>query len=359
MVIEQFLPGFHYGDAIGNSVLNFHKFLLKKGIKSRIVAELIDEEVKEFCTPFYEYTENESSIKIYHYALASPLNKYFMKNSGKKVIVYHNITPSEYFEGFSEELVKATSTGRDELIDFADKFDLAVADSNYNASELKEIGFKNIRTFPIMISRDDYIGGHSEGYIKGYGETYSDNRKNILFVGRISPNKKIEDLLKFISLYNKTASEKARMIIAGNIKSVPEYFAAIMNLSGELGLSTSDLFITGHIQFSELLSMYKSADVFLSMSEHEGFCLPLVESSFFKLPVIAYDAGAVRETLDGSGILFSKKELEKIVFLTERVLSDKKVKDELANSAEGMVARYEKSSDPELLLNILTEEFNG
>ncbi|MCK5221153.1 MAG: glycosyltransferase family 4 protein, partial [Candidatus Aminicenantes bacterium] len=267
MIIDQFLSGFHYGDAIGNSVLRFHKFLRSKGIKSRIVAITIDDEVREYCTPFSEYKEEEDSIRIYHYAISSPINDYFLKNTGKNILIYHNITPSEYFKGFSEELVSLTEKGRKELSLFSDKFNLAIADSDFNASELKEIGFSNIKTFPIMISRTEYDGECSESYM----EIFNDGRKNILFVGRITPNKKIEDLIKFLSVYKKIVSSDVRLIIAGNVGSVPHYFSSLLSLKNELGLDLEDLFFTGHIPFRELISVYRSADLFLSMSEHEGF----------------------------------------------------------------------------------------
>ncbi len=355
MIIDQFLSGFHYGDAIGNSVLRFHKFLETKGIKSRIVAITIDDAVREYCTPFSEYKEEYDSIRIYHYAISSPINDYFLKNQGKNILIYHNITPSEYFKGFSEELVSLTEKGRKELSLFSDKFNLAIADSDFNASELKEIGFSNIKTFPIMISRTEYDGECSESYM----EIFNDGRKNILFVGRITPNKKIEDLIKLLSVYKKIVSSDIRLIIAGNVGSVPHYFSSLLSLKNELGLDLEDLFFTGHIPFSELISVYRSADLFLSMSEHEGFCLPLIESSFFRIPVIAFKAGAVEETLAGSGILLSNKNLEKVVMVAEKVLNDENISIKLAETAGKRADSYEKESDPEILLKLILEEFNG
>lgn len=355
MIIDQFLSGFHYGDAIGNSVLRFHKFLRSKGIKSRIIAITIDDEVREYCTPFNEYKEENDSLKIYHYAISSPINDYFLKNTGNNILIYHNITPSEYFTGFSEELVSLTEKGRNELALFPDKFNLVIADSNFNASELKTIGFRNIKTFPIMISRKDYDGDCSESYM----DMFNDGKKNILFVGRITPNKKIEDLIKFLSLYKKIISNDVRLIIAGNVNSVPHYFSSILTLKNDLGLDLEDLFFTGHIPFRELISVYKSADLFLSMSEHEGFCLPLIESSFFNIPVIAYNAGAVGETLDGSGILIGNKDLERVVMVAEKVLNDESISIKLSEAARSRAENYEIESDPEILLKLILEEFNG
>jgi len=355
MVIEQFLSGFHYGDAIGNSVLSFHKYLTANGIKSRIIAAIVDDEVSEFCTPFSEYREEKDSIKIYHYAISSPLNDYFLNKKGNSILIYHNITPSEYFKGFSDELESLTEKGRRELSQFKNKFDLVIADSEFNAFELKEYGFRNIKIFPIMISRREYDGEFSKSYM----EMFNDGRKNVLFVGRITPNKKIEDLIKFISVYKKLISDDARLIVAGNLKSVPNYFSSLLSLKQDLRMGISDVFFTGHISFKELLSVYKSADIFLSMSEHEGFCLPLIESSFFNIPVLAYDAGAVRETLDGSGILFVNKNMEKVVHLADKVMNDENIRKSMQITSGQRAENFESSSDPGKLLKLIMEEFDG
>ncbi len=354
MIIDQFLSGFHYGDAIGNSVLRFHKYLSGKGIRSRIIAITIDDEVKEYCIPFDEYKEEPDSISIYHYAIASPLNDYFLNRKKSDILVYHNITPSKYFRGFSDELSNLTKRGRKELGLFSGKFGLVIADSEFNAKELRKLGFRNIRIFPIMINMEEYKGEFSRSYM----DVFSDDKKNVLFVGRITPNKKIEELIKFISIYKKIVSEDIRMIIAGNLNSVPEYFSSLLDLKHDLGLEIEDLFFTGHIPFRELLSVYRSADLFLSLSEHEGFCLPLIESSFFKIPVIAYNAGAIAETLKGSGILINDKSMDKLVVLAEKVLIDDKVKMKLSKSAAERAIRYEKDSNPGKLLDLILERSN-
>ncbi len=351
MVVEQFLSGFHYGDAIGNSVLNFHNFLVSEKIKSKIVSITIDEQLKKIATPFSEYTASENTIKIYHYAIDSPLNDFFLKIKGKKVMIYHNITPSEYFKGYSDTLVKATEKGRNDLSLFKDKFDLVIADSGFNANELKSIGFNNVKIFPIMISREEYTECHKWNNT-GF---FTNKKKKVLFVGRISPNKKIEDLIKFVSVYKKMISNEIKLVVAGNLNSVPEYYSSLLRMKSNLNLDTSDIVFTGHLPFCDLVSLYMNADVFLSMSEHEGFCLPLIESSFCKLPVVAFDAGAVNETLNGSGILFREKDMERISCLIERIFTDKKLKSNLILKAEKRAESYCSESRSEKLLKIIME----
>jgi len=352
MVVEQFLSGFHYGDAVGNSVMRFHRFLLKKGIESRIVSITTDEKLEADSINFSEYREIKDSVKIYHFAISSPLTDFFLRASGKKIIVYHNITPSHFFLDYSPSFVRSTSNGRKELKKLSGVFDISVADSEYNAKELKELGFKNVKVFPIMVDIDEY----RDNFNRGLEEYFNSDKKNIVFVGRVSPNKKIEDILKFFSLYRELTTTPAKLIIAGYINGVPLYYHSIRDYADSLQLKKNELYFTGHIPFAELISIYRTADLFLSMSEHEGFCLPLIESMIFNIPVVAFSAGAVEETLKSGGIVFKKKEFEKLAFLVEKVFNDKELNLKLKKLSQERIDEYRSESDPEKLFSIISEE---
>lgn len=352
MVVEQFLSGFHYGDAVGNSVLRFHRFLLSKGIDSKIVAITIDERFENDSVSFNDYKARDDSIKIYHFSISSPLSDFFITLKGFKILIYHNITPSHFFFDYSENLVRSTLLGREELDRLSDVFNISIADSEYNSEELKKLGFRNIKVFPIMIDIEDY----KKEFIRGMINSFKKDKRNILFVGRVMPNKKIEDLIKFISVYRNLISSPARLIIAGNRDGLPRYYHSLMNLADRLNISSEDLIFTGHIPFEELISIYSIADVFLSMSEHEGFCLPLIESMIFKVPVIAFSAGAVDDTLGGTGIIFKEKKFEKLVFLADKIMSDKNISNGLINLYEERLNTYIKESDPGKLLSIISGE---
>lgn len=349
MIIEQFLPAFHYGDAIGNSTLSFHRFLLDKGIESRIIALTIDECLKEKATFFKDYKENLESLKILHFAIPSELTDFFLNTKGKKAMIYHNITPSNFFTEFSDDLVRFTYEGRKQLERLKDCFNIFVADSSYNAGELKGLNFKNVEVYPLMVNLEDYDAIHSIAYYN----LLKDERKNIIFVGRITPNKKIEDLIKVLFFYKKYISPSIRLIVVGNINTLPKYFRAVRDIASRFYLTSEDIIFTGHIPFKEMLSVYRLGDVFLSMSEHEGFCLPLIESSYFQTPVVAYDAGAVSETLDGSGIIFRRKKYDTIAGLVERVLYDDKLRKNLKKLQSKRIEKYKKYSEPGKLLTLL------
>jgi len=351
MIVEQFLPAFHYGDAVGNSTLSLHRFLEEKGIESRIVSLTIDECMKDKATFFKDYKENPDSLKILHFAIPSELTDLFLKIKGKKAMIYHNITPPHFFTDFSDDLVRITHEGRKHLERLTDCFDLSIADSTYNANELTELNYKNVKVSPLMVNLSDYDTPHSEGFYN----LLKDERKNIIFVGRISPNKKIEDLIKVLFFYKKYLSPSIRLIVAGNTRTLPKYFYSVRDLASRFYLTAEDIVFTGHIPFEELLSVYRLGDVFLSMSEHEGFCLPLIESCYFRVPVVAFDAGAVAETLGGSGIVFKEKKSDVVAGLVERVLNDEDLRERLKGLQAKRLDTYKTESEPEKLFALLKE----
>jgi glycosyltransferase involved in cell wall biosynthesis len=351
MTVEQFLPSLHDGDAVGNSTLALHRFLLSRGVKSRVIAMNSDASVKDQAILFSDYRLDPDALKILHFAIPSPLTDFFLKLKGKKVLIYHNITPSRFFVGYSDSLVRITAAGRQQLKTLKQCFDLSIGDSTYNSEELRELGFSNVRIFPLLVNLEDYNHEHSQAY----ADLLKNERKNILFAGRVSPNKKIEDLIKVVFFYKKYISPAIRLIVVGNTGSLPKYYLAVQDLASRFHLTAEDVFFTGHLPVDEFLAVYRLADVFLSMSEHEGFCLPLLESCFFQVPVVAFDAAAVAETLDGAGILFRDKDSSRVAGLIEQVLEKDPLRRRLQILAAERIGRYRLQADPEILLALLRQ----
>jgi len=351
MIVEQFLPSLHYGDAVGNSALALHRFLLSRGIESRIIAIHCDVGVKDQTVLFSDYHLDSASVKILRFAIPSPLSDFFLGLKGKKALIYHNITPSHFFVGYSDTLVRITTVGREQLRKLTSCFDLSVGDSSYNAEELRELGFTNVRVFPLLVDLQDYDQPHSQAY----AALLKNERKNIVFAGRVSPNKKIEDLIKVVFFYKKYISPAVRLIVAGNTGTLPKYTLAVQDLASRFHLTAEDVFFTGHLPLDEFLAVYKLADVFLSMSEHEGFCLPLLESCYFGVPVVAFDAAAVAETLDGAGILFRDKDSAQVAGLVEEVLEKAALRRRLQAQAAERICRYRIQADPEIMLAMLRQ----
>jgi glycosyltransferase involved in cell wall biosynthesis len=238
-------------------------------------------------------------------------------------LVYHNVTPWQFFEGFDENLKLLTKCGKEEIKLFL-KSNLAfcIADSEFNKNELNELGFDNVYILPIIIDVEKYKRVKSNPKIK-----FDDGYKNFLFVGRIAPNKKIEDLIKIFFVYKNAINPKARLIIIGSFEEneYKKYYFMLQGLIKSLNLK--DVIFTGRINFRDMVTIYRQADVFITMSEHEGFCLPLVEAMIFGIPIIAFNTTAIPETLGGSGILVNVKNYTEIAELIDIILMDHDFRD--------------------------------
>jgi len=351
MTVEQFLPAFHYGDAVSDNALAIDRYLRSQGVASRLVTLTCDENMRERAILFNDYRVDPASIKVLHFAVPSPLSEFFQDQKCKKVLVYHNITPARFFAGYSDFFVRFVTAGREHLRRLSGSFDLSIGVSGYNAGELRELGYANVRVFPLIIDLDGYAGAPSRPFM----ELLQNERRNILFVGRVIPNKKIEDLVKTVFYYKKYISPAVRLIVMGNNRALPKYFEAVSDLAARFFLTSEDVLFTGHLPMDEFLAVYHTADVFLSLSEHEGFCLPLLESCLFRLPVLAYDACAVAETMDGAGILFRDKDPAHVAGLVEQVLENDDLRRRLRAQGEERIARYRRQADPAILLDWLRQ----
>lgn len=349
LIIEQFLPAFHDGDAVGNSTLSFHRFLLGQGIESRIVAMTIDDALRDQAVDFQDYRPDPGSVKILHFAIPSPLTDYFLQLSGRKGMIYHNVTPPDFFIDYSPDLVRFTDMGRQHLARLKNAFDFCVADSQYNADELLALGFGQVSVFPIMIDLQAYAAPASEPYRR----LFLDERRIMLFVGRITPNKGIEDLIKVLFFYKKYLSANIRLIVAGNTRTLPGYYHALRDLAARFLLTGDDLVFTGHIPFGELLSVYRAADLFVSLSRHEGFCLPLIESMAMDVPILARSVGAVPETLGGAGLLVDGQRVDQVAAMAERIIVDPVLSSNLVQRGRDRLAAYRRQADPVLLLDMI------
>lgn len=203
----------------------------------------------------------------------------------------------------------------------ADQVDYCLAVSSFNKENLEELGYKvPIDVLPIVIPFDDYKKKPSPDIMK----KYRDGRHNIIFTGRVVPNKCHQDIIAAFACYKKYYDRQARLFLAGSYKESDLYYKKLKRYV-EL-LEVEDVIFTGHIKFEDILAYYQIADVFLCMSEHEGFCVPLVEAMFFGVPIIAYNSTAVPITLGDGGILVDRKNPVETAALINRVISDKNLR---------------------------------
>ena len=325
MKVTQLLPSVHSGDAVGDSAYEIHRALLDKGIESHILGVHIDPHLKDRAVDFSRFAEFDApdTIHIYHFAVPSPMTYAFKEAKGRKVIIYHNITPPHFFERFSEELVTITATGRHEIKLLAEATDLGLADSEFNRQELEAYGYKKTGVLPILLDFSKYETPLEQTIL----DKFQDGKVNILFVGRVTPNKKQEDLIKAFYCYKRFVNPKSRLLLVGKYRDDEAYVTLLRELIAELQID--DVHFVGHVTQAELNAFYKISDMLLCLSEHEGFCVPAVESMFFKLPILAYNCTALPYTLGDSGILINEKRYAELAEMMQMIVENAALREEI------------------------------
>ena len=307
MIVNQWVPAAHQGDAIGDSARRVRDLLRALGHESELFAVSIDDALQGDVRTFSDPAAGRGDVTIFHYALPSPMTDAFAALTGGRVLQYHNVTPAAYFANYDPALFRLASLGRRELATLVGRVDLALGDSEYNRRELDALGFDRTGVFPIAVDTARVTRRTRRPALE---QMLDDGLVNFLFVGRIAPNKKIEDHIKLAEEYKRYVDAYYRFIFVGRYDVVPRYYATVRALMSELRLLNDRFIFTGPVSDEELAVYYQHAAVYISLSEHEGFCVPLVEAMAADLPVLAYAAAAVPDTLGGAGVQFAPKDLE-------------------------------------------------
>jgi glycosyltransferase involved in cell wall biosynthesis len=307
MIINQWVPAAHHGDAIGDSARRVRDLLRAMGHQSELYALTIDDDLRHEVRPFSDPGATRGEATIFHYALPSPMTEAFAGLESGRVLQYHNVTPAAYFAPYDPALFRLAALGRDELATLAGRVDLALGDSEYNRQELEALGFGRTGVFPIAV---DTARITQPAERPALDTLLDDGLVNFLFVGRIAPNKKIEDIIRLAEFYKRYVDAYYRFIFVGRFDVVPRYYSMIRALMAEFRFLNDRFVFTGPVSDEELAVYYRHAAVYISMSEHEGFCVPLIEAMAADVPVLAYAAAAVPDTLGGAGVQFAPKDLE-------------------------------------------------
>jgi len=346
MQIHQFATSLSYGDAISNEMLEIQDVLRKKGYESEIFVNFYDPCMAKLRKYFKEYRKYSSpeNIVIFHFSIGSPVSKMFFRLVDKKVMIYHNITPHEYFLDYHRILSKECYKGRLEINFFINKVDLALGDSEFNRAELERVGYENTGVFPILLDFSKFNQGGNQPIHR----IFSNGKYTILFVGRTIPNKKFEDVIKVYFFYKKFFNPGSQLIFVGDYRGMERYLFSLQDLVKRLDLS--DVYFTGNVEFSELVSYFRAADVYLSMSEHEGFGVPILESFYLRIPVIAFSAGAVKETMNNGGILLHERDFIKTAALLDKLHRDEYFKERIVDSQLKALEKYSRENVTRILL---------
>ena len=307
MVINQWVPAAHRGDAIGDSARRVRALLRGMGHESELFALTIDTELRDDVRPFADPAATRGDATIFHYALPSPMTAAFASLPSGRILQYHNVTPACYFAPYDAGLFRLASVGRKELATLSGRVDLALGDSEYNRRELESLGFDRTGVFPIAVDTARLTDSAPRPALD---QLLDDEFVNFLFVGRIAPNKKIEDHIRLAEVYKRNIDSHYRFIFVGRYDVVPRYYSMIRALMLEYQMLPERFVFTGQVPDEDLAVYYRRAAVYVSLSDHEGFCVPLVEAMATDVPILAYSTTAVPDTLGGAGLQFTPKDLE-------------------------------------------------
>ena len=352
MKIYQIVPSLSYGDAIGNEVIAIDKLIKLVSYDTMVFADYVDPRINiqadiynknKFCSEL-----SNEDIVIYHKATGSHFSEDIKEFKCRKIMIYHNMTPKEFFEPYNKKTSLELENGIKQLENLKGYIDYIFADSEYNKLELEEIGFKcKIDVQPLIIDFEEYERKPNEDIIK----RYSNDGTNIIFTGRIAPNKKQDDVIKAFYYYKNYIDKHAKLFLVGSYSGTEKYYAKLKGFVKQLKLN--DVYFTGHIQFEDILAYYKIADVFLCMSEHEGFCVPLLESMYFDVPIIAFNCSAIPYTLGDSGVLLGSKNYIEYSEVIRRIMEDSKYKEEIIGKQRKNLQRFKKSLTVDMFKNNL------
>ena len=336
--IHQFLPVLARHDAIGETVLRMQNLLQEWGFHSDIFVEKPIDQTKDITKKYTDYVEGKNDLIIYHHSIGSELANFTSKLQVNKMLYYHNVTPPEFFEPYSTTIAEELYNGRSQTKILANFFDYAMASSSYNRSELYSAGFKNVLPMQYFLDLERFDDIHIKSEIIN---TY-ENTINIIFVGRKSPNKKIEDILKVFA-YFKIFRSNSKLFVLGGSWGIDSYVEYLNNLLDKLKIKDDTVFINT-LSDQDLASYYRMADIFLCMSEHEGFCIPLVESMYFEVPIVAYNSSAIPDTLKGSGILVNHKRYDEIAMILELITTNSELSHVITNKQKKQLKLYDKKN---------------
>ena len=338
--LYQIVAGFRSGDAISNEALLIRDLCAAHGLASEIVCPL--ENTVRAAYPFlldvdaFAKNVKPDDIALLHLSAGGRGNAIFATLPCRKVILYHNITPPEYFARLDPEACRSLREGLRQVAALRDAADSVWADSSFNASELRAMGYRDPKVLPLIL--DESLGS---GEIAGWRRDMLADPplSNILFVGRLAPNKRQDRLISVFGCYQRYCNPASRLIIAGGNYGSDTY--RVLLLGDAYVWAARNVLFTDFMDEANLRACYATASAFVCMSDHEGFCVPLLEAMAWHVPVFAWEEGAVRETLDGAGVLFAQgTPPETMAETIHRVLSDPALRAAVVKKQDERLARF-------------------
>lgn len=303
--IHQIMPAFLYADALGNQAERIRAQLRQWGYESQIYTQIRDRRWADPGLDFAQYRGRADQIVIFHYSIGSALTARVLDLPVRVVPYYHNVTPPEFLRGYNPELARLLDQGQRELELFKTA-PYALAASEFNRQEMLARGFTRVDVLPYFVTFDALRASAHSPLGRETAARYASNRVNVLFVGRLVPNKRQDDLVRVMNYFQRLIDPAARLLLVGGEANAPGYRLELQTLIDVLGVRNVEL--AGAIGPREGLGgYYQAATAFVCLSEHEGFCVPLLEAMAFDVPVVAFKSTGVPYALGNAGLLLADK----------------------------------------------------
>lgn len=343
--VHQFHSGSSYGDAITNQMLGIRDFLRRAGYVSNIYVEHVDARLNGELKSLSQYRGRPDNVLIVHHSMGFDCFEQIVQLPDRKVLIYHNITPERFFA--DPGIHRYIRLGKAQLAKYRQHVVAAIADSNFNRRDMMAYGYRDVEVMPVQANLKEFTGWQVDRTLLQQlaGQT------NLLFVGRVVPNKCHEDVIQSFAYYSSQHDPSAKLYLVGDL-GFEHYVASLRALAEELGVGERVIF-TGKVTKEALKAYYRAASLFLCMSEHEGFCVPLLEAMAMDLPVLAYRSSAVPETLGGAGILLDTKQPAVVGELIDVVLTDPDLKGRIVERQRRRLAQLEATQTGNILMSML------
>jgi glycosyltransferase involved in cell wall biosynthesis len=336
---HQFNPVIAYGDAIGNDCLELQRVFWSAGVRSELFAWEAKPEVRGLVRDYHELetVQRRDGLLLVHHSIGNDTIPDVIKMPVRKAVVYHNITPASYFAGLNDELMRYAEVGREQLNELARSAEFGIADSEYNRRELEQAGLANTAVVPPLIDWEDFDRPPDPVIAR----ELADERTAILAVGQILPHKAVHEVVAAFAKYRES-DPTAHLYLVGSTAMSAGYLDRVRGDIRRLGLADA-VTLTGSVTVEQLVAYYRGATAFLTLSEHEGFCVPLLEAMRSDLPVVANAAAAIPETLGDAGILLEEKTPEAVAAQLERVVRDQALRKDLIDKGRRRVEAFSRS----------------
>lgn len=314
--IHQIVPTLSSGDAVGAHTLRVRDALRGAGLESEIFAPDIDPALAGEARPLatLPHPAPERMALLYQCSIGNEVVDLLLRRPDPLVVNYHNLTPVGQLLRWAPEMAHLVGWGRNQLGALARRAVLGIGDSSLNSAELVAAGFARVRTVPVLLDLTAECTPDEPGH-------------RWLFVGRIVPNKAQHDVIAAFAWHRAVHAPTATLRLVGK-DAVPAYRVELERMVDELGL-TDSVTLTGPVSEAALEEEFRRASVFVCLSDHEGFGIPLLEAMAHGVPVVAFAAAAVPETVGAAGLLLPSKEPSLVAAAAKRAVDDAPLRSHL------------------------------